>query len=66
MCSWAMLHLGALGKEVRLKGFALPVCGILFGATGGLEEAKKALVDNAMENVTKRILEGDFSCWCLM
>jgi hypothetical protein len=40
-----------LGKEVRLKGFELGVCGILFGAIGGiLEEAKKALVDNAMEN----------------
>ena len=35
---------------MRLKGFELGVCGILFGAIGGMEEAKKALVDSAMEN----------------
>lgn len=41
----------ALGKEVRPKGFELAICGnFLVGGIGGLEEAKKALVDiNAME-----------------
>lgn len=39
----------ALGKDVRLKGFELAVRGIFAGVIGGLEEAKKGLVDNAME-----------------